>query len=185
MSDFYQLSIPIPFLVTGYDPFEELRCGNTWCPPSGYETPSGLNIFIYILTAVTALVRIVVMSDVIDVMFVEECLVDCPGGVWDDLINPTTVSNGLATFSMAHHRPRLVFAAKLIRADTHQEVDRFKGEFSLTELCGVPKVEDVIHAISVDTNRTIQWWKVWSIRPRRLKTPIDCGLNIVTNVIRS
>lgn len=43
------------------------------------------------------------MGDVIDVVFVEERLVDYPGGVRDNLINPAAVSNGLAAFGMAHH----------------------------------------------------------------------------------
>lgn len=82
-----------------------------------------LNVVVDVVATITTLVRIIIMGNVINLVLIDESLVDHPRRVWDDLVNPPTVTNGFAPFGMAHDRSRLVFAAEFVRTDSHHEVD--------------------------------------------------------------
>jgi hypothetical protein len=49
-----------------------------------------------------------IVGDVINIVFVQECLVNHPWGVRDDFVDPSTLTDGLTSLSMSHRRCRLV-----------------------------------------------------------------------------
>jgi hypothetical protein len=86
-------------------------------------------------------VRILIMGNIINVVFLDELLVDNPGNIRYDFVYPTTMAGSFASFGMGHDTPRFMHMDLFIRADTNEEIHGREGELSLTKLQSVTNCE--------------------------------------------
>lgn len=62
------------------------------------------------------------MRHVVDPMLIEECLVNNPRCIGHNLVDPSTMTNGLASFCMIHHRLGFVVKAQFVRTHPNKEM---------------------------------------------------------------
>ena len=74
------------------------------------------------------------MGDIVDLMFLEPRLVDDPGSIRQNLVCPSTMSDGLTPLGVGHDRSRFVLGAEYIGAHTDQKLDLWERQLGLTKL---------------------------------------------------
>ena len=82
-------------------------------------------------------IRLLVMRDVIDPMLVYELLCQLPRCVGSDLVDPSAVLDGFASFGVGESWEGFVGFAEVVGADSDDEVDGGEAEFCLAHLEGV------------------------------------------------
>jgi hypothetical protein len=78
------------------------------------------------------------VGDVIYLVLFQKGVVNSPGSIVDDLVDPSTVPGRFAALCMGHDCAALVLLAQLVGANADEEVNLRKGEFCLPELESVP-----------------------------------------------
>lgn len=78
------------------------------------------------------------MGDVIDLVLFQKGIINDPGSIFDNLVDPSTVPGRFAALCMVHDCAALVLLAQLVGANADEEVNLRKGEFCLPELESVP-----------------------------------------------
>lgn len=74
------------------------------------------------------------MGDVIDLVLFQKGVIDDPGSILENMVDPSTVPDRLAAFRMGHDRAALVLLAQFVGTNPNEEVYLRKGEFGLPEL---------------------------------------------------
>jgi len=80
------------------------------------------------------LIRVLVMSDVVDLVLLDKLWCEDPGGLRDDFIYPFAVANALAPLTVVHYGVSLVLASKFIGTDPNQQTGGWERKLGLTEL---------------------------------------------------
>lgn len=70
------------------------------------------------------------------------------------LINVATMANGLVAFLLRHHCTAFAAVCQGITADANNQIDIWKEIFRLHQLPGVPLMEYIVDAVSIDANTT-------------------------------
>jgi len=84
------------------------------------------------------------MGDIINLVLFQKGVVNYPGSIFDDLVDPSTVPSRFATLCMGHDCAALVLLTQLVGANADEEVNLRKGEFCLPELESVPALWEAV-----------------------------------------
>jgi len=158
MPHFLKFFIEIAITVSRDDAFQEVRRRDTRCAASRNEFTLTFHIRVHIILA-CACIWVFIMSDVIDLEFPYERLVDYPWSFWDNFVHPSAVFYCLNSLSMGHDALSLVCPDLLIRVDTNEKINRWKGQLGLAQLKSMTKMEEVINAVRIHSDwPTSGWW---------------------------
>lgn len=115
---------------------------------SGADTLSALSdqehaLFLDRLVDVVTLigaVRDIIVSDVVNLVLLEELDIDNPGAVFYNFIHPFAVSYGLGAFLSAQHSQTLAAMGLFVTSDADEKMDVGKSGLGLLELAHVSRM---------------------------------------------
>ena len=103
------------------DPQDDVRGRDAFSALSWHEFPSFLDLCVDIFLTDTP-VRKVVMSDIVDFVFVEEIKADNPRARADDFVNPFAMSQNVAPLFLTHDNLTFLPLRFLVAGDSYDEV---------------------------------------------------------------
>jgi hypothetical protein len=71
---------------------------------------------------------------IIDVVLIDECGVDDPRSIRDDLVHPTTMSDCFAAFCVVHNTLELIVLDLFVVIHTDEEMDILERKLCLAQL---------------------------------------------------
>jgi hypothetical protein len=89
------------------------------------------------------------MRNIVDLMFIQERLIDDPRRIRHDLVNPATMSHGLAALRVGQDSEGFMLRAEVIGADSNNEMYRRKRKLGLPKLERMGEMKDIVDPIRI------------------------------------
>ena len=134
------------------DPQDDIRGRDAFSALCWHKFPSFLDLCIDIFLPDTPIWKVIV-SDIVDVIFVEEIKADYPGAGAYDFVDPFAMHKNIAPFFLSHDDLPLLPDCLFIARNANDQVNVWEKILGLLENACMPNVVHVKHSICIDADR--------------------------------